>query len=95
MSEREMVGSWVGGGVRCWSVLSGAFAVSGVLVSLYLLSRSNYLLFHSIIETLERSSRWFHRAAVAGSLDYGGGPDMVMGFIADVSSFRPAQEELR
>ncbi len=50
MSDREMLGSGVGGGVLRRGVIAGAFAVGCVLVSLYLLSRSNYLLFHSIIE---------------------------------------------
>ena len=49
MNDRKMAVSGVGG-VRRWSDLAGALAGAGVLVALYLLSRSNYLLFHSIIE---------------------------------------------
>jgi PAS domain S-box-containing protein len=50
MSGGERIGSEVGGNVRRWNFTAGALAGAGVLVSLYLLSRSNYLLFHSIIE---------------------------------------------
>ncbi len=86
MSGSERVGSGVGGGVRRWSVLAGALAATVVLVSLHLLGRSNYLLFHSIIEALERGYYRSDWERVAGSLDHGSGPGTVMGFIAGVPS---------
>ena len=88
MSDRQKVGSGAGGGVWRWSVLAGALAGTVVLVSLHLPSRSNCPLFHSIIEALERGYYRSDWERVAGSLDHGGGPGTVMGFIAGVPSLR-------
>lgn len=94
MSEREMGGSVVAGGVRRRNDFARVLAGAGVLVLLYQLSRSNYLLFRSIVESLDRGCRWVHRAAVAGSLDYGGSQGTRIRFIVEGSSLRPAHHEL-
>ena len=91
MSAGEKVCSGAGGGARPWSVPSGVPTGAGVLVSLHLLSRSNYPLFHSVIEALEQGYRWFLQVGVTSSLDCGGSPGVVTGFIADVHSLGPAR----